>query len=173
VDAWLAEHDQRRISRELFEEALREVAARQHRRDRLFRHPFPGNVLRRVQEWADGNYDGDGPEVVTALVDANIVTSEYRSGADEIPLPWLEGPEPKHRLVIDIDHRVKVEESTTPGHFHLYIDVPMVWEAAVDILEALARGGVVEPGYVEASKARGYTAVRVPWVKKGDRNAVA
>ena len=37
------------------------------------------------------------------------------------------------------------------------------------ILEALRAAGIVEPGYVGASEARGYTAIRLPWVKREER----
>jgi hypothetical protein len=140
-------------------------------------HPFPGNALRRVELDPEVTEYGDSPELVTELAEANLVTSEmigYRGL--ETPLTWLEGPDgpTMHRLVIDIDHRVKVVESTTPGHFHLYIDVPMSWDRALGVLTAMADAGVVEPGYVAASEARGYTAVRLPWVRKeARRRAVA
>jgi hypothetical protein len=133
-------------------------------------HPFPGNALRRVDP--EMTEYGDSPELVTELAEANLVTSEMIGHrGPETPLSWLEGPDgpTMHRLVIDIDHRVKVVESTTPGHFHLYIDVPMGWDRALGVLTAMADAGVVEPGYVAASEARGYTAVRLPWVRKERR----
>jgi hypothetical protein len=136
-------------------------------------HPFPGNALRRVELDPEETEYGDSPELVTELAEANLVTSEMIG--PEAPLTWLEGPNgpTMHRLVIDIDHRVKVVESTTPGHFHLYIDVPMSWDRALGVLTAMADAGVVEPGYVSASEARGYTAVRLPWVRKEVRRRAA
>ena len=35
------------------------------------------------------------------------------------------------------------------------------------MLEAMAAAGIVQHGYVNASKKRGFTALRLPWVKKG------
>jgi hypothetical protein len=140
-------------------------------------HPFPGNALRRVELDPEVTEYGNSPELVTELAEANLVTSEMIGHrGPEAPLTWLEGPDgpTMHRLVIDIDHRIKVVESTTPGHFHLYIDVPMSWDRALGVLTAMADAGVVEPGYVAASEARGYTAVRLPWVRKeARRRAVA
>jgi hypothetical protein len=140
-------------------------------------HPFPGNALRRVELDPEETEYGDSPELVTELAEANLVTSEMIGHrGPEAPLTWLEGPNglTMHRLVIDIDHRVKAVESTTPGHFHLYIDVPMNWhDQALPLLHALADAGVVEPGYVGASERRGYTAVRLPWVRKGVRRRAA
>lgn len=46
------------------------------------------------------------------------------------------------------------------------INKVMEWSRYVDLLNALARAGVVEQGYVDSSLERGYTAVRLPWIKK-------
>ena len=56
--------------------------------------------------------------------------------------------------------------SSTPGHSHLYIDVPMTWEQYEAILTALADAGVMEQGYYRASKLRKGTHLRLPWVRK-------
>lgn len=141
-------------------------------------HPFPGNQLRIAELDPDEEtYDDDGESTQNPTADleeANILTSEMvdtvEPKAESIALPWLETmPAGRHRLVIDIDHPVKVVPSSTPGHNHLYIDVPMSWGQAVGILEAMANAGVVEPGYVAASEARGYTSVRLPWIRKAAR----
>lgn len=71
-----------------------------------------------------------------------------------------------HRPVLDIDFPVAVIPSSTPGHFHLYIDRPMPWAKYASLLEKLAEAGVIEEGYANVSTARKYTSVRLPWVKK-------
>lgn len=71
-----------------------------------------------------------------------------------------------HTIMLDVDHPVRVVDSTTPGHHHLYIDVALPWPKYLALLEALAEAGVVEPGYVAASKRRGATFLRLPWVAK-------
>jgi len=72
----------------------------------------------------------------------------------------------KHRPVIDIDVPVRYVPSTTPGHGHLYIDVPMDWPQMAKVLIALRDAGVVEEGYLNAALDRGATYVRPEWVKK-------
>lgn len=74
----------------------------------------------------------------------------------------------RHTLVIDLDHQCYLVRSTTPGHYHLYVDVPegIGWDEYKTLLTALSQAGVVEPGYVRASLARGHSDVRLPWVKK-------
>lgn len=79
---------------------------------------------------------------------------------------------PVHRLVIDLDGPHQYYESTTEGHGHLYFDNDLSWEACTEILDVLAKHGIVQPGYVKASKARGYSAVRLPWIKKPQRETL-
>lgn len=77
-----------------------------------------------------------------------------------------------HTIAIDVDHRAALVESSTPGHYHLYVDIPPVsWEAYERWLEASAEIGLIEYGYLRASQARKATFLRLPWVKKteGDR----
>lgn len=119
------------------------------------------------EEEADGRVVLDAPleeaNVMTSLVDLADVTGAPMVGArrtvdrSDVVL---------HRPVIDIDHRVSVVESSTAGHSHLFVDLMMPWDDVVKLLEVMAEIGLVEPGYVNASKARGYTAVRLPWVSK-------
>lgn len=86
--------------------------------------------------------------------------------ADEVQT-WDECGEVLHLPVLDIDHACRLVPSETPGHFHLYIEVPMTWEQYRAIIVALAEGGVIEEGYASASLARRCTFVSPrPW--KGD-----
>lgn len=75
--------------------------------------------------------------------------------------------------MVDLDVPATLIPSTTPGHSHLYIDVPVNWSDYQLLLDALALVGAVEPGYVQASKARGFTSLRLPWVKKRKTAAAA
>lgn len=89
---------------------------------------------------------GSEPTVVTSLIDG-------KAGG------W-------HAPVIDLDIPHVWVPSSTAGHGHLYLDHVLSWGRYLRLLEALADAGVVERGYVSASEARGYTAVRLPWIKK-------
>lgn len=75
-------------------------------------------------------------------------------------------PTGTHTIALDIDHRVRVVPSSTPGNSHLYIDVELEWEQYEKLLDVLGEIGVVQPGYVAASKRRKATHLRLPWVKK-------
>lgn len=120
----------------------------------------------------DGGYDSEEDHLVADIDRAEAVTSwdtalppykrrVYRpeAGIEEVPM---------HRPVLDLDFPAMLVPSSTPGHFHLYLDKPMKWTAYHDLLGALAEAGIIEEGYAEASQVRGYSAVRVPWLKKGE-----
>jgi hypothetical protein len=71
-----------------------------------------------------------------------------------------------HAPVLDIDIPHQVFKSTTEGHSHIWFDIPLSWREYKRLLKALTRAGIIEEGYYRASVARGYSAVRLPWVKK-------
>lgn len=106
-------------------------------------------------------YDPDDPESTSSrdvkntndLGNANAISSQV-AGTNF------------HRVVLDVDHPVKALPSTTEGHFHLFIDKKITWKQYKKIMKAFVEAGIVEPGYLGASKSRGFTAVRLPWVKK-------
>jgi hypothetical protein len=85
---------------------------------------------------------------------AHVITSIAGGGRDA------------HRPVLDIDFPAAVIASSTPGHFHLYLDKEMPWDTYQELLRALEAAGLVEPGYVGASIERQYTSVRLPWIRK-------
>jgi hypothetical protein len=98
------------------------------------------------------------PEVAVGSSEANIVTSELTSNSSTFA--------DEHKLLIDLDVPACLIPSTTPGHSHLYIDVTTSSTRLFKVLDALADAGAVERGYAEASRARGYSALRLPWIKK-------
>lgn len=122
--------------------------------------PLPGNVLQTVvnlDTYAgnSGRYDTRDPEaaqVTTSMVEAPCQCVGHRM----------------HRPVLDLDLPAKLVPSSTPGHWHLYLDVAVPHSTYMDLLVALAAAGIIERGYCDASRERGYTAVRLPWVRKDD-----
>lgn len=117
-------------------------------------------MLREVFNWGDSSNDGPVEERRPAAADINeadIVTSEMNDRPGY------------HKPVLDIDMPVRVVDSSTPGHHHLYIDKEMSWKKYRQLLKALVKAGIVEEGYLGASVERGFTGVRLPWVKKGAR----
>jgi len=120
-------------------------------------HPMPGQQLGLLECWK--GYDSQ-VQAVDDLDEANIITSKVKRTVLDF--------EPMHKVLIDVDLPAQLLPSSTPGHFHLYIDKPINWVDYVDLLRALERCGIVEPGYVSASIDRGFTSLRLPWIKKSD-----
>jgi hypothetical protein len=98
-----------------------------------------------------GDYSGDEATTVSEA-EANIVTS-YLGGE-------------LHAPVLDIDFGARLLPSSTPGHFHLYLEKAMTWDNYCGLLKALGAVGILEEGYVKASLRRGYSSVRKPGVYK-------
>lgn len=114
---------------------------------------------------------------VAGVDPTNDQGADYDNPANELaePHPLLGGPNvvgslskdgTHHLPCIDVDVPAKLVPSSTPGHHHLYIDVPMSWHDYCDLLDVMARCGIVEEGYVAAAKARGQTSCRLPGVRK-------
>lgn len=84
----------------------------------------------------------------------------------------LVGQDGYHVPTLDIDLECELIESTTPGHFHLYIDKPMRWEEYYTLLQTLLDVGIIQKEYFDLSVHRGATFLRKPGVKKapGDLN---
>lgn len=125
---------------------------------------LPSNArrtLHKVDLTRDGEYKegAEGCVVVTDLSEANVVSSI-------VPRPSGMS-ERTHRPVLDLDIPAFLVPSSTPGHSHLYIDHEVPDEAFWRLCDALAEAGILQEGYVAASKSRGYTSVRLPWIKKG------
>lgn len=101
-------------------------------------------------------YHEDNNEIYIAVVEsqANLISSKLDNGL--------------HLPVLDIDYEIKIEPSTTKGHFHLYLDgmEPLPWWKYRVLLKVLAWVGIIEKGYYLASVNRGMTLVRKPGIQK-------
>jgi hypothetical protein len=126
-------------------------------------YKVPGTVKRmlayspRTQTNASSEFDWQPDEMLGAApAAANLVTSLV---ANRTTGRW-------HAPVLDLDLPATLVPSTTEGHFHLYIDREVPESSYFRLLDTLADCGIIEKGYASASKRRGFSAVRVPWVKK-------
>lgn len=85
-------------------------------------------------------------------VDANVVSSHLPNG--------------KHAPILDLDFPHTYVPSTTPGHAHLYLNVPISRWRMIILLWGLYVGGVIEFGNFWWSLRRGGTFVRRKGVEK-------
>lgn len=117
---------------------------------------------RRTYWWSDPEVmdksesdEGTTPFVPPEGRTPNLVSSLLENGS--------------HSPAIDIDFPVRLEPSSTPGHFHLFLDgVEMDWATYKSLLIALAEAGIVGQGYVHHSIERRQTLCRLPWSRKAN-----
>ena len=104
-----------------------------------------------LEEYAMGEYEKN---TYVNWRDADVVTSELKTF--------------NHIVALDIDYDAHLLPSSTPGHWHLYLDVPggIPNRQYMKLLKQLSKCGVIEPGYYRASKKRGHTALRRPGGEK-------
>lgn len=126
------------------------------------------------------DYDAD-PELVNELEDAEVITSwtgrtEEPAILDRLARDWsalASLPETFHRPILDLDFDAHLVPSSSADHHHLYLDKVLTWSQYVRLLDVLAEVGIIEPGYRDASVAREFTSVRLPWVAKPTRGEVS
>lgn len=110
----------------------------------------------------DKDYDHETVSIADAgLSNANLICSDLASTV------W-DGDGVLHAVTLDIDHEVTVIPSSTPGHYHLYIDHGLTWPQYVKLMNVMADIGLLEQGYVDASLNRGFSSLRLPWLHKND-----
>ncbi len=66
-----------------------------------------------------------------------------------------------HAPVLDIDYPARLIPSSTPGHYHLYLDREIPWGRYQLVLWVLSLAGLIEPGFFRAAIARGMTFARI------------
>ena len=128
-------------------------------------HQLPSSAPRtlHVANLAGNDYEEGGQDrAITDDPEAANVISSIRRG-DKPGTSWA-----RHLPVLDIDIPAILVPSSTPGHSHLYLDVEMPESTFWKLCDALAEVGVLQHGYVIACKSRGYTSVRLPWIKKSE-----
>lgn len=113
-----------------------------------------------IANLATSDYDPSAHEATADLDQANVVSSSGLLFDQHFP-------------VLDLDVPAHLVPSSTPGHSHLYLDVSMTGEQLWWLCDVLVEVGVLERGYVDACRTRGYTSVRLPWIRKPDVKAAS
>jgi hypothetical protein len=88
------------------------------------------------------------------LDESNVVSSLLTNGG--------------HAPAIDVDLPIHAVQSSTPGHWHLYLDVELSWPDYLRLLEVMRDVGIVQDGFYRSAKSRGTTLLRLPGVPKPD-----
>lgn len=137
--------------------------------NRYLQPPIEGQIYQRVLH-LDAYDAHNGREDTLDINEAQVITSRMKSYGMPIS-EYFDITEPRHKVLLDIDVPAQLVPSSTPGHSHLYIDKELTERQWRVLIEALDYAGIIEPGYANASLQRGYTALRLPWVRK-DRKVV-
>jgi hypothetical protein len=133
----------------------------------------------KVTEWGpDSAMPSTKDREAASLDEAHVISSLIKDtvanphppnvlSADELFGHKIEGG--FHQVVLDIDWPAELLESSTPGHYHLYVQIPggVPWEKYEAFLKAAADIDLIQEGYAAVSMKRGHTDVRLPWVQKG------
>lgn len=130
-----------------------------------------GNLWAKLPSWMAGHMTvratlrGESDECIAEpwtdqpIEKANLITSKverYPYGVEY------------HRPVLDIDFDAELLPSSTPGHWHLFLNKQMPKADYFDLLRALARAGIIQHGFKDSAIDRGASSVRLPWIKKND-----
>jgi hypothetical protein len=111
---------------------------------------YSTNNLSDYGEVADYERTNDVEEAV-------LISSEVKY---ETGVPWID-KSIHHAPAIDIDLECRLVGSSTPGHYHLYIDKEMVWEDYEKLLAVLKDVGIVEEGFYNQAVVNQKTFLRV------------
>jgi len=104
------------------------------------------------------------PEALTNLVSSLVDTDENRIYYNSL-FQGIRGAV-LHRPVFDLDFPCRLVESSTPGHFHLYMETEVTWLEYQNVLTAMVVAGILEPGWVAAAIANRAAMIRKPEVRK-------
>lgn len=125
---------------------------------RLYAHEHMDSNVPSAEVEKDSKRVSTG-ELVQNVYDSNLVSSKVK------------GNRYMHRPMLDLDFPCTLVESSTPGHYHLYMDIQIDWEAYKEALVGLYRAGILEEGFYKLALSRGMTMLRRPGIKKGASNA--
>jgi hypothetical protein len=124
---------------------------------RLFRSGKPSDLLSESEDYSNQLAQQVGEWVTTSdqlLEEAVLVTSAlHQSGL-------------LHAPVIDLDIEHEYYPTSTPGHAALLLNVSLTPAQHDLLLDTLLECGIIQKGFREAARKRGYASMRPPWVKK-------
>lgn len=72
----------------------------------------------------------------------------------------------QHTVMLDLDIPATLTPSSTPGHSHLYIDLPIAHDKYMNLLKALLEAGIIEQGFYNSAVNNGQTYLRMPGIIK-------
>ncbi len=105
---------------------------------------------------------------VQMLEEANLITSRLEASLDNGERMQSGGSMPQmHYILIDLDHEAELIETSTPGHFHLYVKHAVTEEQLDKLVSVMEEIGMINPGIKRGWEGRGALCLRKPGVVKG------
>ena len=136
----------------------------------------PGTANRWLEKMTLMNYTRDehGNELIDVELppsngSVNVITSE--TSTIENPEADILSQRNMHAPLFDLDFPCELIPSSTPGHFHLYMDKEIPYVKMLKVMAAMVDAGLVQEGYYNSVKAHDAAILRLPWIKKGGGNA--
>ena len=138
-------------------------------------------LIGRTLHWKENlKDDGSGYDGVTKPYDLPTLQRRWNPNFS-VTGKVEEHPEPNlissltdkgtHAPALDIDFPIHAVPSSTPGHFHLYIEKELSWSEYEELLRVLAKVGIIEEGFYQQARKFQQTYLRLPYIKKGGKDA--
>lgn len=138
-------------------------------------------LIGRTLHWKENlKDDGSGYDGVVKPYDEATLRRRWNP-SNTITGTSKEPPEPNlisslteqgtHAPALDIDFPIHAVPSSTPGHFHLYFEKEMSWSDYEKLLRVMAEVGLIEQGFYQQAMKFKQTYLRLPYVKKGGKDA--
>lgn len=125
-------------------------------------------LMKRYGLWKlDLSDNESAPERVTEVKEANLVGSARIDPSN----PSRPNVECLHFPVLDLDFACTLIESTTPGHYHLFLDRGLTHAQYDKLLSTLVELGLYDKGCYSRFQKNGLTVLRLPWIEKDPKDS--
>lgn len=126
-----------------------------------------GELGVHLGEWCKGFEPGAFVAGIQLVDRPNPEATLVTSLMETTPTTELVWPgQARHAPVLDLDVEHVYYESSTPGHAALLLNVNLSDVDYWRLIDVLEDCGIIQHGFAEASRQRGYSACRTPWTKK-------
>ena len=119
---------------------------------------------------SDYKFEVDYPHRLFLTTDTKVLSDSYgQEYNQEVRRYWLQSEatlissrcvDGEHAPALDIDFEARLVPSSTPGHYHLFLNKKMSWRKYKRLLRALHKAGIIEYGFYRASLERKQTNLR-------------
>ena len=114
-----------------------------------------------LEDSTSGGHPTSVREQVHQSLDANLIGSKFLSDPNQ------------HAIFLDIDCRMMIKKSKTPGHSHvIFPDSNVSLEKYVELLDLLVDLNIIQEGYRDFTKQRGQAFLRAYPTEHGFSEAV-